>query len=181
MGEICIRVQGEWANVHRAVDKHGKTLDFILSRHRYKTAAAKRFACTLGVNGLPRRIVIDRIAANAARVDTNNRMLRSFGCQFPIEMIRIKYLKNMVEQDHRTIKKRVRPMLGFKSHASAASTLESIEVSTMIRKGQLTPGLCPSAQFADLASKTITQRPLANPKAKLATEPPASCPGLTKT
>ena len=59
---------------------------------------------------------------------------------------------NMIEQDHRMIKKRIRPMLGFKSLASASATLDGIEVANMIRKGQLTPGLCPFAQFAVLAA-----------------------------
>ena len=79
-------------------------------------------------------------------------MLKSFGCRVPIEMVRIKYLNNMVEQDHRMIKKRVRPMPGFKSFVSASATLEGIEVANMIPKGQLTPGLCPFAQFAALAA-----------------------------
>ena len=61
--------------------------------------------------------------------------LRSFGCLIPIEMVRIKYLNNMVEQDHRTIKKRVRPMPEFKSFQPASATLEGIEVANMIRKG----------------------------------------------
>jgi len=78
-------------------------------------------------------------------------MLRSFGCPIPIELVRIKYLNNMIEQDHRTIKKRIRPMLGFKSFASASATLEGIEVANMIRKGQMRSGLCPFAQFAALA------------------------------
>lgn len=59
---------------------------------------------------------------------------------------------NMIEQDHRTIKKRVRPMLGFKSFASASATLEEIEVANIIRKGQIMPGLCPFAQFASLSA-----------------------------
>lgn len=68
-------------------------------------------------------------------------MLKCFGCRIPIEMVRIKYLNNMIEQDHRSIKKRIRPMLGFKSFASASATPEGIEVANMIHKGQLTPGL----------------------------------------
>ncbi len=104
------------------------------------------------MNGLPRKIVIDRSGANAAGINVINRMLRNFGCPIPIEMVRIKYLNNMVEQDHRTIKKRIRPMLGFKSFVSASATLEGIEVANMIRKGQFTAGLCPFAQFAALAA-----------------------------
>ena len=67
-------------------------------------------------------------------------------------MVRIKYLNNIVEQDHRTIKKRMSPMVGLKSFVSASATLEGIEAANMIRKGQLTPGFCPFAQFAALAA-----------------------------
>ncbi|MFM2391819.1 MAG: hypothetical protein RLZZ437_3374 [Pseudomonadota bacterium] len=80
------------------------------------------------------------------------------------EMVRIKYLniepgvppvrtnRRGVEQDYRTIKKRIQPMLGFKSFVSASATLEGIEVANMIHKGQFTPGLCPFAQFVVLAA-----------------------------
>lgn len=152
MDETYIRVKGEWVYLYRAVDKFGKTLDFMLSKRRNKTAATKFFARALEVNGLPRKIVIDKSGANTAGINAINRMLRRFGCPIPIEMVRIKFLNNMVEQDHRTIKKRIRPMLGFKSFASASAALEGIEVANMIRKGQLTPELCPFAQFAALAA-----------------------------
>ena len=104
------------------------------------------------MNGLPRKIVIDKSGAKTAGITAINRMLKRFGCPVAIEMVRIKYLNNIVEQDHRTIKKRIRPMLGFKSFGSASATLEGIEVANMIRKGQLTPGLCPFAQFTALAA-----------------------------
>lgn len=152
MDETYIKVKGEWAYLYRAVDKHGKTLDFMLSKKRNKAAAIRFFARALEVNGLPRKIVIDRSGANTAGINEINRMLRRFGCPIPIEMVRIKYLNNIVEQDHRAIKKRIRQMLGFKSFASASATLEGIEVANMIRKGQMTPGLCPFAQFAALAA-----------------------------
>ena len=61
-------------------------------------------------------------------------------------------LNNIVKQDHCFIKRRTRPMLGFKNFASAAATLDGIEVTHMIRKGQLTPGICPFRQFAELAT-----------------------------
>lgn len=92
------------------------------------------------VNGLPRKTVIDRSGASTPGINTINRMLKRFGCPIPIELVRIKHLNNMVEHDHRTIKKRVRPMLGFKSFASASATLEGIEMANMIRKGQISPG-----------------------------------------
>jgi putative transposase len=124
----------------------------MLCRRRNKAAATKFFARALEVNGLPRKIVIDKSGANTAGINAINRMLRRFGCPISIKMVRIKYMNNMVEQDHSTIKKRIQGMLGFKSFAFASATLEGIEVANMIRKGQLTPGLCPFAQFAALAS-----------------------------
>ncbi len=63
-----------------------------------------------------------------------------------------KYLNDIVELNHRFIKRRTRPILGFKAFASAAATLDGIEVTHMIRKGQLTPGICPFRQFAELAA-----------------------------
>ncbi len=102
--------------------------------------------------GLPRRIVIDKSGANTAGINAINHMLKRFVCPIPIEMVRIKHLNNMIEQDHRTIKKRIRPRLGFKSFLPASATLEGIEVANMIRKRQLTPGICPFAQFAALAT-----------------------------
>ena len=152
MDETYVKVRGEWTYLYRAVDKFGQTLDFMLSKRRNKTAATKFFARALEANGLPRKIVIDRSGANTAGINAINRMLKRFGCPVPIEMVRIKYLNNIVEQDHRTIKRRIRPMLGFKSFASAASTLAGIELANMIRKGQFTPGVCPFRQFADLAA-----------------------------
>ena len=152
MDETYIKVKGEWVYLYRAVDKLGKTLDFMLSKRRNKAAATKFFAQALEVNGLPQKIVINRSGANTAGINAVNRMLKCFGGPIPIEMVRIKYLNNIVEQDHRTIKKRIRPMLGFKSFVSASATLEGIEVANMIRKGQLTPGVCPFAQFAALAA-----------------------------
>lgn len=96
--------------------------------------------------------MIDKSGANTAGINTVNRILKRFGCPVPIKMVRIKHLSNMVEQGQRTIKKRIRPMLGFKSFGSASATLERIEVANMIRKGQFTLGLCPFAQFAALAA-----------------------------
>ncbi|WP_298855726.1 IS6 family transposase [uncultured Ruegeria sp.] len=152
MGETYIKIKGAWVYLYRAVDKHGKTLDFMLSRRRNKPAATRFFARMLETNGLPRKIVIDKSGANTAGIKAINKMLKGFGCPIPIEMVRRKYLNNIIEQDHRFIKRRIRPMLGFKAFTSAAATLDGIEVAHMIRKGQFTPGLCPFLQFAELAA-----------------------------
>ncbi len=84
------------------------------------------------------------------RIKAINKMLNGYGCPLPIEMVRRKYLNNIVEQDHRFIKRRTRLMLGFKSFKSASATLSGIAVAHMIRKGQFTPGICPFLQFAEL-------------------------------
>lgn len=152
MDETYIKMRGTWVYLYRAVDKHGKTLDFMLSRRRNKPAATKFFAQMLEVNGLPRKIVIDKSGANTAGIKAINKMLKGFGCPIPIEMVRRKYLNNIAELEHRFIKRHIRPMLGFKAFDSAEATLAGIEVANMIRKGQLTPGLCHFKQFAVLAA-----------------------------
>ncbi len=130
MDETYVKVKGEWVYLYRAIDKHGKTLDFMLSKRRNKAAATKFFARALEVNGLPRKIVIDKSGANTAGIKAINKMLKGFGCPVPIEMVRRKYLNNIIEQDHRFIKRRIRPMLGFKSFASASSALAGIELGS---------------------------------------------------
>ncbi|WP_298854136.1 IS6 family transposase [uncultured Ruegeria sp.] len=151
MDETYIKVKGTWVYLYRAADKHGKTLDFMLSQRRNKSAATKFFAQMLEVDGLPRNIAIDKSGANTAGIKAINKMLKGFGCPIQIEMVRRNYLNNIIEQDHRFIKRRIRPMLGFKSFASAASVLAGIELVNMIRKGQITPGLRPFQQFVELA------------------------------
>ncbi|NOD32676.1 IS6 family transposase [Ruegeria atlantica] len=151
MDETYVRVKGEWVYLYRAVDKHGKTLDFMLSKRRNKAAATKFFARALEVNRLPSKTVIDKSGANTAGIKAVNKMLKGFGCPIPIQMVRRKFPNNIIEQDHRFIKRRIRPMLGFKSFESASATLDGIEVSQMIRKGQFGLGFCPFKQFAELA------------------------------
>jgi putative transposase len=68
---------------------------------------------------------------------------KGFGRPIPIQMMRRKYLNNIEEQDHRFVKRRTRPILGFKALASAVATRDRIEVAHMIRKDHITPGVCP--------------------------------------
>lgn len=79
-------------------------------------------------------------------------MPRRFGRPIPIEMMRIKYLDNVVEQHHRFFKRRVKPMPGFKSFASAASTIASIEFMNMIHKRRFRSELRPFQQLCQLAN-----------------------------
>jgi len=123
----------------------------MLSQRRNKAASTKFFPRTLEVNGLPRKIVIDKSGANTAGIQAINKMLKGFGCPIPIEMVRRKYLENIIEQDHRFIKRRIRPMPGFTSFASAAPALAGIKLVNMIRKSQLMHGIRPFQQFIQLA------------------------------
>ncbi|MCP5076375.1 MAG: IS6 family transposase [Rhodobacteraceae bacterium] len=151
MDETYVKVRGKWVYLYRAVDKAGKTLDFMLSVRRNEKAATLFFAKSLASNGIPEKIVIDKSGANTAGIRGVNRILKRFGCPTQINTIRSKYLNNIVEQDHRFIKKRIRPMLGFKSLNSAAATLDGIEVAQMIRKNQFCSHASGFAQFAALA------------------------------
>jgi putative transposase len=95
-----------------------------------------------------KKITIDKSGANTAAIESYNAEHEA-----DIEIRQVKYLNNIVEQDHRAVKRLVRPMLGFKSFRSAAVTLASIELMHMIRKGQLhaTGKLRPAQQFYSLA------------------------------
>ena len=133
MDETYIKVKGRWCYLYRAVDKHGKTLDFMLS----EAAATTFFAQMIGNNGWPDRVVIDKSGANAAGLENMNLLLLLSGWCCLIEVLQVKYLNNIIEQDHRFIKRITRQMKGFKSFASAQATLAGIEIAHMIRKGQL--------------------------------------------
>jgi putative transposase len=102
-----------------------------------------------GQHGTPAKITIDQSGANSAAIEDYNKVHNA-----EVETRQVKYLNNIVEQDHRATKRQVRPMMGFKSFWSAAVTLAGIELLHMIRKGQLTAAgrLRPVNQFYSLAS-----------------------------
>ena len=150
--ETYIKVRGKWTYLYRAVDRDGQTLDFMLSERRDTAAARRFFKRAIGTNGVPERIAIDKSGANLAGLQSLNVILKFTGTGRIINIVQSKYLNNIVEQDHRFIKKITRPMLGFKAFYSAAATLARIEAAHMIRKGQLGQnGVSPFKQFAALA------------------------------
>jgi len=152
MDETYIKVRGKWTYLYRAVDRDGQTLDFMLSEHRDTAAARRFFKRAVDTNGVPERIAIDKSGANLAGLQSLNVILKFTGTGRIINIIQSKYLNNIVEQDHRFIKKITRPMLGFKAFYSAAATLAGIETAHMIRKGQFGQnGQSPFKQFAALA------------------------------
>ncbi|MCZ4354600.1 IS6 family transposase [Roseovarius aestuarii] len=152
MDETYIKVRGKWTHYYRAIDKHGKTLDFMLSERRDQAAATAFFTRAIGNNGFPDRVVIDKSGANLAGLQNMNCLLLLNGWFWLIEVLQVKYLNNIIEQDHRFIKKLTKQMKGFKSFSSASATLEGIEVAHMIRKRQFDHSEKPAfRQFAALA------------------------------
>ena len=136
MDETYIKVKGKWVYLYRAIDKFGETLDFMLSERRDEAAASDVFWKTINTNGVPDKVVIDKSGANAAGLRRMNEFLWLLGIPLRIAILQVKYLNNIIEQDHRFIKRITRPMKGFKAFASAAATVAGIEVAHMVRKGQ---------------------------------------------
>jgi putative transposase len=142
MDETYIKIKGEWYYHYRAVDKNGDTVDFMLSKNRDKAAAKAFFIKSIGSSGMPEKITIDKSGSNSAGILSINFILMFMALLgFPIMRIierQIKYLNNIVEQDHRGIKRITKPMMGFKAFHSAESTLAGIELWRMLKKGQHT-------------------------------------------
>jgi transposase-like protein len=132
MDETYIKVKGQWYYLYRAVDKHGQTIDFLLMEHQDERAAKRFLTKAIHRQGVPEKITIDRSAANEAAIKSYN---AEYGTA--IEIRQIKYLNNIVEQDHRAVKRLTGPMLGFKSFAAAQCTLAGVELMHMIKKRQL--------------------------------------------
>lgn len=153
MDETYIKIKGQWKYLYRAVDTAGQTLDFLLTAKRDATAALRFFRKAIRQHGEPEVVTIDKSGANTAALATLNAGKPD---EETITVRQSKYLNNLVEQDHRNIKRRIRPMLGFKSFRRAQTILSGIELIHMIRKGQLVhpagDGLSPTEQFYLLAA-----------------------------
>ena len=130
--ETYVLVGGQWKYLYRAVDRLGQTVDFLLTARRDAAAARRFFERAIAQHDVPEKITIDKCGANTAAV---RGLLADRGGV--IELRQSKYLNNLVEQDHRSVKRRVRPLLGFKSFRSAARLIAGIETMHMIKKGQL--------------------------------------------
>lgn len=144
MVETYINVRGGWKYLYRAVDKQGRTVDFLLTAKHDMAAANRFFDKAMGANGDPVKVAMDRSGANKAAIDAINA-----GSDVPIVVRHVKFLNNIVEQDHRAIKRVTRPILNFKSFRSASSVLAGIELMHMIRKGQFAVDDAAPMSFAD--------------------------------
>ena len=134
--ETYIKIKGVWKYFYRAVDSAGNTLDFMLSAKR-DTKAAKRFLKKV-LNAShtiePRVITVDKNAAYPPAIIC---LKADKSMPETTEARQSKYLNNTVEQDHRFIKRRVKPGLGFGSFNTARRTLKGYESMNMIRKDQI--------------------------------------------
>jgi transposase-like protein len=138
--ETYIKVCGRWMYLYRAIDSNGNTVEFCFSKRRNLTAAKRFLRKALQRHGRPERIVIDGSRTNREAIlacDAESRLQDgSRRNPKPIRIRQSAYLNNRIEQDHRAIKCRVRPMIGFKSMESARAILGGIEMIRMVRKGQ---------------------------------------------
>ena len=132
MDETYIKLNGKWIYLYRAVDKEGNTIDFLLRTKRDANAAKAFFKKAIKHNGRPEKVTVDKSGSNKAALDHCNRDISE---NEKIEIRQIKYLNNIIEQDHRFIKKRTKPALGFKCFYSASATIGGIENVRMIQKG----------------------------------------------
>ncbi|OKO74930.1 IS6 family transposase [Bradyrhizobium sp. AS23.2] len=153
MDETYIKVRGAWMYLYRAIDSTGDTVEFWFSERR-DLAAAKRFLTNaLKRHGRPERIVIDGSQTNREAIvschKTNRLQDRSRRRLTPIRVRQSLYLSNRIEQDHRAIKRRVRPMLGFKSRDSVRIVLGGIEMVHMMRKQQARFAFNPHPSLAE--------------------------------
>lgn len=140
LDETYLKVKGKWVYLYRMVDSNGETIDFYLSKTRDSFAAKRCVRGALRRAGfIPRKINSDGSPANALAVtQINAELLLSTGSSgfIPIEYTKIKYCNNILEQDHRRIKRITDPMLGFKDFNAAGDVINGIEAYAMLRKGQ---------------------------------------------
>ena len=133
--ETYVRVKGRWCYLYRAIDSRGATIEFCLSAFRDREAAKSPFCRALrnGAHRQPRVINTDLAPTYAPAISElkHNGTLRRRCRHRPVQ-----YLNNIIEQDHRSIKKRVKAKQGFRALGAAWRTIQGYEAMHMIRKGQ---------------------------------------------
>jgi IS6 family transposase len=134
--ETYIKIKKRWYYLYRAVDSTGATLDFMLSATRDADAAERFFRKVFQASHTrtPRVITVDQ---NAAYPPAFEALQQEGMLPAPCVLRQCKYLNNVVEQDHRFVKRRVNPGLGFGAFDTAQRTIQGYEVMHMLRKGQI--------------------------------------------
>ena len=134
MNETYIKINGKWVYLYKAVDSCGNTIELLLRKYRDAVAAKAFFRKAFRNNGIPDKVTIDKSGSNICALNEFNESLPQ---EQKIEIRQNKYLNNIIEQDHRFIKKRTKSMLGFKSFRSGKITISGIENIHIIQKGQI--------------------------------------------
>jgi putative transposase len=145
MDETYMKIRDRRRYLYQAVDRHGDTVDFLLTGRRDEAAARRFLERAIDRHGGPETITIDKSGANTAAISSYSAEHKA-----DIETRQCKYLNNIGEQDRRAIKRITRPRLGFKSLRCARILLAGIETMHMIRKGQLGQ---PKGQVASAAKQ----------------------------
>jgi transposase-like protein len=145
LDETYILVAGQWKYLYRAVDRSGDTVDFLLTAKRDLAAARRFLERAINLHDVPEKITIDKSGANTAAIES----VKADAC-IDILMRQNKYLNNIVEQDHRAIKRITQPMRGFKSFWSARIIIAGIETMHRIKNGQMN---CTDGQTVSAANQ----------------------------
>jgi putative transposase len=162
LDETSIKVKGEWRDLYRAVDTHGQTIDVLLTEQRHQEAALRVLQQAIRRHGVPDKMTSDGRGAHEAAIKSDN---TEHGTSIAIRQITS--LHNMIEPDHRGVKRVTRPMLGFKSCEAAQSTLVGSELMPMLRKRPWADagekGFTPAEQFYAVAASSPHRRGLLTP------------------
>jgi len=134
--ETYVKVRGKWMYLYRAVDSTDQTLDFLLNQTRSTRAAKRFFRKFLGRPHLTARRVIN-VDKNGCYIGAIRDLKQDKLLPGKCKRRPIRYMNNMVEQDHRFMKRRIKPGLGFYSYPTAWRTIRGYEMVHMIRKGQI--------------------------------------------
>ena len=149
-GRTYIKVKGQWKYFYRAVGKVAKTTDFLFRARRDKVAAWCFFENSIVQNRVHETVIIDKSGSNLAALHAVNAKHET-----SIQIRQVRYLNNVVEQDHRAIKRIIRPMLGFKGfHCAGNSKWDRINAHDQERADEMSGEipLSPAQQFYYLLS-----------------------------
>ena len=139
MDETYIKVSGQWFYYYRAVDENGDVMDYYLSEHRDEKSAHAFLCKAIAQNGWPDKIVSEGSASNHVAIDnmTVQFWLSGVFMLCLIDIIRVKYLNNIVGQSHRRVKQKTRQALGWKSIEGAETSLHGKGIWGMLKRDQI--------------------------------------------